>query len=63
MIAVTLDDLRRVPCVIGLAAGLEKARGVLASLPHTGVVDVVVLDLPLARAVLSRAREPVPAEA
>ena len=62
VIAVTLDDLRRVPCVIGLAAGLEKARGVLASL-HTGVVDVVVLDLPLARAVLSRAGEPVPAEA
>ncbi|MFT4225269.1 sugar-binding transcriptional regulator [Micropruina sp.] len=62
VIAVTLDDLRRVPCVIGLAAGVEKARGVLASL-HTGVVDVVVLDLPLARAVLSRAGEPVPAEA
>ncbi len=62
VIAVTLDDLRRVPCVIGLAAGVEKARGVLASL-HTGVVDVVVLDLPLARAVLSRVGEPVPAEA
>jgi len=62
VIAVTLDDLRRVPCVIGLAAGVEKARGVQAAL-HTGVLDVVVLDLPLARAVLARAGEPVPAEA
>lgn len=58
VIAVTLDDLRRVPCVIGLAAGAEKARGVLAAL-HTGVLDVVVLDLPLAGAVLLRAGEEV----
>lgn len=62
VIAVTLDDLRRVPCVVGLAAGVEKARGVLAGL-RTGVMDVVVLDLPLARAVLERAGEPVPGEA
>ena len=61
VIAVTLDDLRRVPCVIGLAAGAEKARGVLAAL-HTGVLDVVVLDLPLARAVLLRAGEEVAAD-
>lgn len=60
VIAVTIDDLRRVPCVIGLAAGVEKARGVLAAL-HTGVMDIVVLDLPLARAVLARAGEPVSA--
>lgn len=58
VIGVTLDDLRRVPCVIGLAAGAEKTRGVLAAL-HTGVLDVVVLDLPLARAVLLRAGEEV----
>ncbi|MFT4218359.1 MAG: sugar-binding domain-containing protein [Micropruina sp.] len=58
VIAVSLDDLRRVPCVIGLAAGAEKARGVLAAL-HTGVLDVVVLDLALARAVLARAGDDV----
>jgi DNA-binding transcriptional regulator LsrR (DeoR family) len=58
VIAVSLADLRRVPWVIGLAAGVEKARGVLAAL-HTGVLDVAVLDLPLARAVLVRAGEEV----
>lgn len=58
VIGVTLDDLRRVPCVVGLAAGAEKARGVLAGL-RTGVLDVVVLDLPLAQAVLQRAGEEV----
>lgn len=56
VIGVSLDDLRRVPCVVGLAAGTEKARGVLAAL-HTGVLDIVVLDLPLAQAVLLRAGE------
>jgi len=54
VIGVSLDDLRRVPCVIGLAAGLEKAAGVLAAL-RTGVLDMVVLDLALAEAVLQRA--------
>ncbi len=54
VIGVTLDDLRRVPCVVGLAAGQEKARGVLGAL-RTGVVDVLVVDLALARAVLQRA--------
>ena len=37
----------------GLAAEQEKARGVLAGL-RTGVVDVLVVDLPLAQAVLQR---------
>ncbi len=46
---VTLDDLRAVSCVIGLAAGEEKVRGVLAAL-RTGVLDVLVLDLALAQA-------------
>jgi len=54
VIGVSLDDLRQVPCVIGLAGGQEKARGVLAAL-RTGVLDVVVLDLALAQAVLQRA--------
>ena len=53
IIGVTLDDLRSVPCVVGLAAGQEKARGVLGGL-RTGVVNVLVVDLPLAQAVLQR---------
>ena len=62
VIGVSLEDLRRVPCVVGLAAGTEKVRGVLAAL-RTGVLDVVVLDLPLANAVLLRAAEEVAADA
>lgn len=54
VIGVSLDDLRRVPCVVGLAAGQEKARGFRAAL-RTGVLDVVVLDVALAQAVLQRA--------
>lgn len=54
VIGVSLDDLRSVPCVVGIAAGAEKCRGVLAAL-HTGVLDVLVVDLPLARALLLRA--------
>lgn len=54
VIGVSLDDLRRVPCVVGLAAGQEKARGFRAAL-RTGVLDIVVLDVALAQAVLQRA--------
>ncbi|MBK8448211.1 MAG: MarR family transcriptional regulator [Micropruina sp.] len=53
VIGLSLDDLRKVPCVVGLAAGHEKARGVLGGL-RTGVLDVLVVDLPLAQAVLQR---------
>ena len=54
VIGVTLEDLRAVPCVVGLAAGQEMARGVLGG-PRTGGIDVLVVDLPLAQAVLQRA--------
>lgn len=54
VIGVSLDDLRRVQCVVGLAAGQEKARGFRAAL-RTGVLDIVVLDVALAQAVLQRA--------
>ncbi len=57
VIGLTLDELRRVPCVVGMAAGHEKARGVLAGL-RTGVLDVLVVDLPLAQAVLQRGGHP-----
>lgn len=53
VIGVSLAELRAVPCVVGLAAGHEKARGVLAGL-RTGVIDILVIDLPLAQAVLQR---------
>lgn len=53
VIGLSLDDLRRVPCVIGLAAGQEKARGFRAAL-RTGVLDIAVLDVALAQAVLQR---------
>lgn len=54
VIGLSLDELRAVPCVVGLAAGAEKARGVLGGL-RTGVVDILVVDLALAQAVLQRA--------
>ncbi len=54
VIAVTLDQLARIPEVVGVAAGAEKAPGVLGVL-RTGVLDVVVLDAALARAVLAGA--------
>ena len=54
VIGVSLEGLRQVACVVGLAAGQEKARGVLGGL-RTGVLDVLVVDLALARAVLQRA--------
>ncbi|UYG17777.1 MarR family transcriptional regulator [Brachybacterium huguangmaarense] len=54
VIAVTLEQLARIPEVVGVAAGAEKAPGVRGVL-RTGVLDTVVLDAALARAVLARA--------
>ncbi len=53
VIGVGVDDLRRIPTVVGLAGGIEKARGVLAAL-RSGLVDVAVLDAELAAEVLRR---------
>ena len=47
-----MTDSPAVRAVIVLAAGEGKARGVLAAL-RTGVLDVLVLDLALAQAVLA----------
>ena len=52
VLAVTLDDLRAIPTVAGIAAGREKAPGILGAL-HGRIIDVLVCDQQAARAVLS----------
>ena len=52
VLAVTLDDLRAIPTVVGIAAGQEKALGILGAL-RGRIVDVLVCDQEAARAVLS----------
>ncbi|MEW2400857.1 sugar-binding transcriptional regulator [Streptomyces sp. NPDC046862] len=54
VLAVSLDDLRRIPTVVGLAAGVEKARGVLGAL-RGRYVDVLICDAPLAEVLLDLA--------
>lgn len=53
VIGITIDELRQVPMGVGLAAELDKVRGVLATL-RTGAIDAVILDRELARAVLTQ---------
>ncbi|MPY57632.1 sugar-binding transcriptional regulator [Streptomyces spongiae] len=54
VLAVTLEDLRRISTVVGLAAGVEKARGVLGAL-RGRYVDVLICDAPLAEGLLDLA--------
>lgn len=56
VLAVDLADLRRVPTVVGVATGKEKAPGILGAL-RGGVVDVLVCDAAAARAVLALDRQ------
>ena len=51
VLAVTLDDLRSVPTVAGIAAGPEKALGILGALVGL-IIDVLLCDRQAARAVL-----------
>jgi DNA-binding transcriptional regulator LsrR (DeoR family) len=51
VLAVTLDDLRSIPTVAGIAAGREKALGILGAL-HGQIIDVLICDQQAARAVL-----------
>jgi DNA-binding transcriptional regulator LsrR (DeoR family) len=53
VLAVSLADLAAIPLVAGVAAGPEKAAGVLGAL-RTRVLDVLVCDSSLARALLAR---------
>jgi DNA-binding transcriptional regulator LsrR (DeoR family) len=48
---VSLDDLRRIPIVAGVASGADKAPGILGAL-RGRVVDVLVCDETACRAVL-----------
>jgi DNA-binding transcriptional regulator LsrR (DeoR family) len=52
VLAVELDDLRRIPMVVGVAAGLEKTPGVLAAL-RGGIVDALIVDACLAHSLLA----------
>jgi DNA-binding transcriptional regulator LsrR (DeoR family) len=56
ILALTLNDLRRIPTVIGIAGGIEKAEAILGVL-RGGLVDVLVTDQGAARAVLRLAQE------
>ena len=52
VIAIELDELRRIPTVIGVATGVEKTAGVLGAL-RGGIVDGLITDASLALALLS----------
>jgi DNA-binding transcriptional regulator LsrR (DeoR family) len=52
VLAVTLDDVRNIPTVIGIAAGREKVDGVRAAL-RGRLIDVLVCDAATARGVLN----------
>ncbi|NKQ54029.1 sugar-binding transcriptional regulator [Amycolatopsis sp. K13G38] len=54
VLSVTLADLAGIPLVAGVAAGIEKTRGTLGAL-RTGVLDVLICDRALARALLDEA--------
>jgi DNA-binding transcriptional regulator LsrR (DeoR family) len=51
VLAVTLDDLRAIPTVAGIAAGPEKGLGILGAL-RGGIIDVLICDQQAARSVL-----------
>lgn len=55
IVAVELEDLRRIPTVIAVAGGLEKAEAILGLL-RGGLADVLVTDHVAARAVLRLVR-------
>jgi DNA-binding transcriptional regulator LsrR (DeoR family) len=59
VLAVTLDDLRAIPTVAGVAAGPEKALGILGAL-HGRIVDVLICDQAAARSVLALETQGVP---
>ncbi|MGJ3509440.1 sugar-binding transcriptional regulator [Enemella sp. A6] len=54
VIGLTIDELRGIGTVVGIAAGQEKAGGVLGGI-RTGIFDTLVVDSDLAAAVLALA--------
>ncbi len=59
ILAIDLEDLRRIRTVIGVAGGLEKAEAILGAL-RGGLLDVLVTDHLAARAVLRLAASGMP---
>lgn len=51
VIALTLDDLRAIPTVVGVASGAEKGRAVAAAL-RSGAIDLLITDQSAAAAAL-----------
>jgi DNA-binding transcriptional regulator LsrR (DeoR family) len=51
LIGLTLDEIRNIPKVIGVASGADKALGVLGA-ARTGLIDVLVIDNACATAIL-----------
>lgn len=51
IVGISLEQLKQIPTVVGLAGGSEKATGVAGAL-RTGVLDVIVLDDELAAATI-----------
>jgi DNA-binding transcriptional regulator LsrR (DeoR family) len=56
VLAIELDQLRRIPTVIGVATGTEKALGVLGAI-RGDLVDGLIIDASLALALLSKPRK------
>jgi DNA-binding transcriptional regulator LsrR (DeoR family) len=52
VIGVSLDQLRAIPEVIGIAGGMEKVRAVLGAL-RGGYINTLITDVTTARAVLA----------
>lgn len=52
VLAITLDELRHIPLVVGVVSGEHKTAGVLGAL-RAGLVDVLVCDAALAASVLT----------
>ena len=53
IIGITLDNLRRIPTVIVVAAGMEKAKAILGAL-RSQAIDVLCTDDQAARTILDR---------
>ena len=57
VLGITLDELRQIPTVVGVATGREKSPGLLGAL-RGGLLDVLCCDVAAARAVLELSRRP-----
>jgi DNA-binding transcriptional regulator LsrR (DeoR family) len=53
LLAITVDRLRRIPHVIGIAAGVDKARAIVGA-ARAGTINTLVTDTVTARAVAAR---------